>query len=68
MLFQALQERSAPLFTSAEYLADGGGDQAGISDRGQADEEHAVLEVIDQVGSDLQAQPCLAGAPPGPSR
>ena len=44
-----------------------GHDELRLGDRGERDEEDAVLELVDQLGRDLEREPGLPG-PPGPMR
>src|SRR5207249_3479149 len=59
---QRLQQRLAAGLSHAEGLRNRGGDQSGIADGSEIDEEDAVAELIQEIGGDLEGKAGLAGA------
>ncbi len=61
-VLEALSDRGRAALPESERLRDRGQDERGIGDRRQRDEEHALGEVLDELGGSLQREPGLARA------
>ena len=57
---QALAERNGAALPQPERLRDRRQHERGIGDRRERDEEHALREVLDELGGSLQPEPGLA--------
>ena len=62
VLRQPLGSAAAGPVCEAQLLGDRGGDELGLGDRRELDEEHAVGMVVQRSGRNLQAESRLAGA------
>ena len=61
-LDQGVQQRAVRVRRDAEHLGHGGGDEAGVLQRGEIGEPHAVAGTVRHPGRDLEREPGLARA------
>src|SRR5579864_1684840 len=60
MFLEEIDKRAVACFTNAQRLGDRRGDQRGIRDRGEIDEECSVGESLGGVAGDFHGEPCLS--------